>query len=430
MKTANSESKSSPRKMVVFSLGTRGDVEPFLAVAQILKQQGCEVICAFPEQFRQLTEQAGFSFSGLSKQFLELMEGKAGPIALGGKGFFRRLVAIIRMFVKSESVQKILVDQQYRLLEQEKPDLVIYSGICAYPVIWGMANPGNTVMISPVPCFIHPVKTRAMQGIRGNLGPFLNKLTYQTFNWILFGNIYRTTKRYHKLFPQVKFSPWSIKSNFLRNEKLWYSVSPTLFPRPNYWPKQAEVIGHLEREQKHEWTPEPSLNDFLEKYPKILMITFGSMVNPAPEEKTRIILRILAKHRIPTIINTSFGGLQRPANFPEQIYFVEDIPYDWVFPKVYAVIHHGGSGTTHTALKYDCASMIVPHILDQFFWHDVIVKLGVGPKGLPIYKLTEKKLERRILDLYTNDNYHKKAGLIQTRMADEDAENRLSNLLL
>lgn len=417
-------------RVVIFSLGTRGDIEPFLAMAQLLQKQGNQVICSFPEQFRDLTEKAGFSFHGLSEKFLGLLEGKNGPAAIGGKGFFKRIIAVIRMFIQSEPTQETLINQQYQLIENEKPDLVIYSGICAYPVIWGMAHPGKSIMVSPVPCFIHPVKHRGTQGIRGNLGTFLNNLTYQVFNWVLFGNIYRTTKSYHKLFPRLNFSPRRIKNNFLRNEKMWYAVSPTLFPRPNYWPQKVKVIGYLERPQKKNWTPEPFLVRFLEKHTKILMITFGSMINPEPQTKTQIFLNILKKHQIPTIINTSFGGLKQPDNFPDHIYFVNDIPYDWIFPKVYAVIHHGGSGTTHTALKYGCASMIIPHILDQFFWHDLVVKFGVAPKGMPIYKLREKKLEAKLMDLYTNRKYKNRAQAISEQMSKEIDISQFIELIL
>lgn len=406
-------------KALIFSLGTRGDIEPFLAIGQMLQKRKWEVVCVFPEQFREITENAGFPFFGFSKRFLELMDGTAGTNAMGGKGFLRRFFGIVRMFIKSGSVQKILVEQQFELIEKERPDLVIYSGICAYPVIWGMAHPGKSVMVSPVPCFIHPVNEWAMQGIRGNWGPLLNKLTYQVFNWILFGNIYRTTKKYHFHFKGLQLSPRHIEKHFMHHEKLLYSVSPTLFPRPGYWPEKVQVIGLLEREQKQDWQPGEKLKTFLSTYSKILFITFGSMINPDPESKTQIIVDLLVKHQIPAIINTSFGGLKKLADAPAHVFFVEDIPYDWVFPHVYAVIHHGGSGTTHTALKYGCASMIVPHILDQYYWHDLLVKLGAGPNGFPVYKLTKEQLEPRLLDLYRNERYKEKAIEISRKMAAE-----------
>jgi sterol 3beta-glucosyltransferase len=162
---------------------------------------------------------------------------------------------------------------------------------------------------------------------------------------------------------------------------------------------------------------------FLEKHrnDRILLVTFGSMTNPEPEAKMRTILDILERNKIPAIINTASGGLVRPdTTTPEWLHFVSQIPYEWIFPKVYGVIHHGGSGTTHLALKYGCATMIIPHIVDQFVWNRIVSGLGAGPGGIKITNINTVNLEPKILDLVTNDSYKKKAEQIETQMEGED----------
>ena len=150
------------------------------------------------------------------------------------------------------------------------------------------------------------------------------------------------------------------------------------------------------------------------------MVTFGSMTNPEPRKKTSIILDLLAKHQIPAIINTAAGGLVEPDSYDrERFFFVNSIPYDWILSKVYGIIHHGGSGTTHLALKYGCASMILPHILDQFAWRDLIVSHRAGPKGMSITKINSKRLEPFLLDLWNNPIYKKTAEKIKGRMKKE-----------
>ena len=145
------------------------------------------------------------------------------------------------------------------------------------------------------------------------------------------------------------------------------------------------------------------------------------MSNPEPEEKTKIFLDILQKHQIPAIINTASGGLIKPAEHNSNlIHFVNHIPYDWALPKIYGIIHHGGSGTTHMALKYSCSSMIIPHIIDQYLWNNILSRLGVGPKGMPINKLTKQKLEPKILDLFQNQSYKTKALQVSNQMQNED----------
>ena len=179
------------------------------------------------------------------------------------------------------------------------------------------------------------------------------------------------------------------------------------------------------------WQPDKNLTDYLEKHNKILFITFGSMINTEPGKNTKIILDILERNKIPAIINTASGGLAKPDRFNfELIHFVSQIPYEWIFPKTYGVIHHGGSGTTHLALKNGCATMIIPHIIDQFVWNNIISDLGVGPKGIKIGKINTKNLEPKILDLLNNTDYKKKSEQIGNQMDKEDFKEELYNSIV
>jgi UDP:flavonoid glycosyltransferase YjiC (YdhE family) len=145
------------------------------------------------------------------------------------------------------------------------------------------------------------------------------------------------------------------------------------------------------------------------------------MTNPEPETKTKIIVDILQRNKIPAIINTASGGLIKPANFDsELIHFISQIPYDWIFPKMYGAIHHGGSGTTHLALKHGCASLIIPHIIDQFVWDKIVADMGAGPKGVKVGKMTTKNLEPKILELVNDRPFKAKAEQAASQMAKED----------
>jgi UDP:flavonoid glycosyltransferase YjiC (YdhE family) len=106
------------------------------------------------------------------------------------------------------------------------------------------------------------------------------------------------------------------------------------------------------------------------------------------------------------------------------------VPYDLIFPKIYGVIHHGGSGTTHMALKYGCASMIIPHIIDQFAWNSLLADLGVGPLGVKINKITTKSLEPKIIELMNNKKFKERAEEIKTQMAQENFKYKLLNEII
>ena len=152
---------------------------------------------------------------------------------------------------------------------------------------------------------------------------------------------------------------------------------------------------------------------------------------PKAPETVRLTPTPISVVKTPAIINTASGGLIKPDNFDTGlIHFVSRIPYTWIFPRVYGVIHHGGSGTTHLALKYGCATMIIPHIIDQFVWNKIVSDTGAGPKGIDIGKIDTKNLESKILDLMNNDDYKKKAGQIRDQMNKEDLKEKLYNLII
>ena len=88
-------------------------------------------------------------------------------------------------------------------------------------------------------------------------------------------------------------------------------------------------------------------------------------------------------------------------------------------------MHHGGSGTTHTGLKYGCPTLIIPHIFDQFTWNKIISDNGLGPKGIQITKINENNLEPKILELFNNPHFKEKAEEISNQIKKEDLEEEL-----
>ena len=415
-------------KAVLFSIGTRGDIEPFLAIGQLLKSNKWDVLCVFPEQFRQTVEDMGLSFKGFGKEFLELLEGKEAKMFMGGRGsIFKRFGILIRMSKAGIKLSKEIISLQHRIQLEENPDRIIYHPKCNFALIWGMKNPGKSIMVSPIPFMSHPIDHLTALG--NNYGKLLNRLSFWLTNTVKAIVIKMVSRQYRKDYEGIKITVSSIKKAMLEKEKTLYTISPSLFPRPDYWPEPAKVVGYYERDKTANWQPDEALIKFLERHEKIVFITFGSMSNSNPTEKTRIIVDVLKRNNISAIINTSWGGLEETSERPENILFVKNIPYDWVFSKMYAIIHHGGSGTTHTALKYARPSLTVPHILDQFYWSKIISGLHLGPKGISIKNLEEKTLERKLLDLMNNQFYKKNALIISEKIKAESNIEKLYDLI-
>ncbi|MFC2137243.1 glycosyltransferase [Bacteroidota bacterium] len=414
-------------KIILISIGTLGDIEPFLAIGELLKEKVHQIVCVFPEQFKNLAEELKLEFASLGTQFIDMLESDIGKAAFGGSSSgLKKFIAYIKLASKSTNINKELINTQHEIIEREKPDRIVYNGKTIYPIIWGLNNERKNILISPVP-YVPYVKNHTHVAFNSNYGPFLNKLTYSMAN---IGMI--TTVKISMKWLKIKkgISRKQIKNSILSNKAI-YTISPTLFKRPDYWNNNLKILGYFERKKSINWKPDNGLIDFLQKHKHILFITFGSMTNPEPEIKTNIILEILKKNKIPAIINTASGGLVKPNNFNDElIHFVSQIPYEWIFPKVYGVIHHGGSGTTHMSLKYGCATMIIPHIIDQFVWNKIITKMGAGPKGISIDKIKKKKLEPKILELINIISFKRKAEEIASKISKEDFKDELYNTIV
>jgi len=412
-------------KFLLISLGTRGDMEPFLAMGNLLKRHGHEVACCFPEQFSHLAKEEGFQFFSLGTDFLKLIDSEAGKSIMGGirTSVLKRLRYLYILYKSSLSITKKMYEIQDEVVKSFQPDQIVFHPKTVYSFV---LKDVKKSILSPIPCMIHSVTTRPPVGINFNWGGSFNRVFYKLTNFTIAKNVKQVSS---KFIAGKKFTLKEIKSSIIETN-IMYMISPSIFARPKEWPGHAQVLGYLERDKTSEWSPSEELINYLVRHKKPIVLSFGSMVNGQAEETSKLFLDIFEANKIPAIINTASGGLRKPETYNKDLFhFVSDIPYDWIFPKVYGVIHHGGSGTSHMVTKYGCASLIIPHIIDQFMWNDILTKKGVGPKGISIRKLNRQKLEPLIIDFYTNPIYKKYALELGTKIQSEDFERDILSFL-
>lgn len=403
-------------KIILTAIGTQGDVEPFLATGKILKDKGHQVICAFSEQFRDLTDSCDLEFYSLGRKLDDLNDSEIGRVLLGGGTGMKKSIAFFKLALRSTDANREKETLLYELLQKVQPHKILYNSQTTCPILWESNHPGTTISLSPYP-YLHYVEGHPMLVFRKNLGARLNKWTFKFYSFGA-GKFALTVKKWLGI-------PGSISrrqlTEIVDSRKFIYAISPKMFPRQDYWDSNVHVLGYQELKRKTNWEPGKELLEFIEKNEKIVFVTFGSMSNTEPEYRTKVLLDILERNEIPAIINTAAGGLVKPENYNSELfYFVSQVPYAWFFPKMYAVIQHGGSGTTHLAIKYACATMAIPHFIDQFVWDTMIAELGVGPRGLNVSRMTVKKLEPKILELLTDSRYKENSERIGKQMEEED----------
>lgn len=423
------KNRNQKLKILLIAIGTRGDIEPFLALGEILTKKGHKIIYSFPKQFARLVDDQE-NFFPLSSKFIELLESEEGKLIMtGGKAnILKKIKSIYKLYREGKQINKLLVSEQYDILESQIPDRIVYNSKANYSLIWGHNHSKKTIMLSPVPNFIYYAKGSSHIGFKGNYGSFINKITYYIAN----SGLVKTIKDADKQIDNKSSLTWRNIKKILLEEHLIYMISPSLFMRPNSWPSQVQLLGYHKKEILENWQPSKELIYFLAQHKKILFLTFGSMMSQHPEKNSKVILKTLNKLQIPTIVNTASGGLIELKEFSnnELFLFVNSVPYEYIFKKMYAIIHHGGSGTTHLAVKNGCASLIIPHIIDQFGWNNIISSKEFGPKGIAISELSEKKIKPLIETLFFEEKYKLNAEKVAEKMRQEMFEDKLCEFVL
>jgi UDP:flavonoid glycosyltransferase YjiC (YdhE family) len=143
------------------------------------------------------------------------------------------------------------------------------------------------------------------------------------------------------------------------------------------------------------------------------------MAGRSPEQLAGIVLDALAQSGQRGILLTGWGGL-RTERVPDNVFVLDAAPHSWLFPRMAAVVHHGGAGTTAEGLRAGVPSVIVPFILDQPFWGARIQALGLGPDPIPRKKLTADRLADAIRVAVTDSNMKQRANAYGAAIRAED----------
>jgi sterol 3beta-glucosyltransferase len=392
------------KRILLMSLGSRGDMEPFLALGEELKAQGNQVAFCLPAQFEYLAKQVSPLFYPMSAEFLELMNDPQVRQLTGQLGSaFSRFKTLLRLLGSTRPIQEQLIRDQKAADEAFESDEIIYHIKCVYPTLAHLQMGKQVRILSPALGVLHPLDQEPAIGFGQPGSKTWNRFTYRLANHVLIQkSILSFSKTPSKEWGWTAYSLTQIKRALLEEISIEYAVSSELIKRPHDWPKQAQITRFRERNKSQHWNPDPALQDFLIKNPKPLFVTFGSMVNAKPAHVGQIILDTTAEAGIPVLINSSWGGIEVPSPLPSHAIVVSDIPYDWLLSRVCAIVHHGGSGTTHSAWNFRLPQLIIPHFGDQFFWNRIVQAQKMGPLGPSIKALNKDNFKTSLKALLSD----------------------------
>lgn len=382
-------------RITIVTLGTRGDVQPYVALGVGLRQAGFQIRIATHENFRVLIEKSGLDFAPIAGNAVELVE-RTMRTSRNPIGYLYALSAFLHPIL-DEALDNIWSACQ-------NTDAIVYSalGIPAHHIAEKLQIPAIRALLVPL------TRTHEFPDI-SSPGAGSTDRTYNMVSHIAaeqfihqYSRVLLARWRRSLGLPPSPLIKWPYDEIEGRPVPVLYGYSPTVIPRPADWEEHINVTGFWFLDTDQSWQPPRSLESFLAAGPPPVSIGFGSLATGDFAELKDVVLSGLAKIGQRGILLTGWAHLDNTV-LPESVIAIDSVPHDWLFQRVAAVVHHGGAGTTAAAMRAGVPAVVVPFTWDQPFWGRRVHELGVGPEPIPLETLSSDGLASAI-DIAINDD--------------------------
>ena len=397
--------------VAILTLGTRGDVQPFVALGAGLEEAGHEVTLVTGKGFGAMVSGRGLRYVALDVDLLELAQSPEGRTALRSpRGALRMARGLM------PTVRKMLVDQ-WEAAASSRADAVVYhpKAMVGHHVAEALGVPGFLALpvpaLSPTRAFPVPVMPLP------DLGGPLNKLSYGVFFRSLTLPYRRMVNRWRKETLGLPALPLSANELELRGEPVvrLYPCSPRVVPVPADWDESSAMTGYWFLDAGSDWRPPDELAAFLEDGPPPVYVGFGSAA-PDPGGSRAAALAALRRLGLRGVLATGRHGMAAPGAIE-----IEGAPHEWLFPRMTAVVHHGGAGTTAEGLRAGRPTAVFPsNFGDQLFWGRRVHALGAGPEPVPQKRLTVEGLVASIRAITDDEGMRRRAAALGEKIRAED----------
>jgi sterol 3beta-glucosyltransferase len=405
-------------RIAIIAAGSRGDVQPYIALGKGLAKAGHTVRLVTHQDFEALVKSHGLEFWPVEGNVQDIVQGTEMRGRLE-KGNF---LAIISQMAK-EAERGAVHLAEAGLAACQGMDLLL-AGIGGLFVGLALAEKLGLPLLQAYyipftptqayPSFLFPRLPSAF-------GASLNRLTFhlaRQIMWQGFRSADRLARRKVLDLPAAPFwGPYN--ADCIQRYPILYGFSPSVVPPPSDWDDDSHVTGYWFLDAEDDWTPPQALIEFLQAGSPPVYVGFGSMSNRKPEETADLILDALAQSQQHAILLSGWSGLQK-ADLPESVLMVDSIPFSWLFPRVAAVVHHGGAGTTAEGLRAGVPSIVIPFFGDQPYWGQRIAELGVGPAPIPRKSLIATRLAQAIERAVTDQTMRQRADSLGAKIRAED----------
>ncbi len=403
--------------ITAITIGSLGDIRPFLTLGKTLSKRGHQLkIATFP-RFQNTIENHGFLFSPIHGDEDLMMKLLIGD-GVSGIAYMKGLDLLLNQN-KNEILNDIYNACKFA-------DMVLYTflGSLAYHAAESLKIPCMRVNFWPA----DKTGDNPMPGMAAlPLGKWYNRLTY-SLSGISFSSF--TKNQLNEWRNELGVGKWqghSYRKMYGKPIETLYAYSRFLAPKPVEWGQHLHVTGFWFPDEEVNAPADEGLIRFLENGDKPIYIGFGSMVGGSFEEMQRIVLESLRNTGQRAILSSGWRKFDI-AQLPPNVYCVDFVSHGWLFPRVKAVVHHGGAGTTAAGLRAGKPGLIIYFGGDQPFWGNRIHISGAGPKPIPRKNLTVRKMTHG-LELLENVQIQKNAALIGEQFATEDGCKRTCEII-
>ncbi len=358
------------------TLGTRGDVQPFVALARGLTAAGHDAVLAAPHRFDEFVRSRGVDFAGIDDGPMRLMDGDgavAEDVATGG------LSKKLALAKKMPAMFARTFEDCWSVAAESDADLVVHNGqvVAGQHVAERLGRPA--VLALPIPMYVptreFPWPGQPMPRLVPNRATFLGMKGPA----MVFG---RTVDRWRATMdlPKRAGRHDPLRAPDGSPAPVLHAISRHVLPRPADWPATATMTGYWFLTDPEQPPLPRDLTEFLDNGEPPVFIGFGSMSGPDPAATTATVLAAARRAGVRAIVGTAWGGLT--AETAGDVFTIGEMPFDQLFPRVAAVVHHGGAGTIAAAAAAGRPQVVCPFVADQPFWGHRMHHLGVAPEPI------------------------------------------------
>ncbi len=379
--------------ITILTAGSRGDVQPYLALGQQLEKSGRHVRFVTFENFRSLVESAGLEIFPIQ-----------GDVSMAAGSDEMKMARTsdnpLKLILSFNKLKSLILDMHGQFYDacRDSEAIVYHPGpAMGFFAAQHLGIPG--ILATPFP--MSP--TREFPSLAfytmPRFGSGFNLLTHKLFETVMWSTSRDPIRKFligkFGKFPSGFACPYPQQTTPLAPTVI--SCSRHVFPRPADWPEHVHCDGYWFMDDETTWKPPSDLQAFLKNGVAPLYVGFGSIGDPREAQKTtHIVLAALRQSGQRGILATGWSGMSRVEDAGENIHILESAPHGWLFPQMAAVVHHGGAGTTAAALRAGIPQVIVPSGLDQGAWARRAFELGVSAKPLPRKNLNTERLAEGI----------------------------------